>query len=181
MSFPRPKAKVRGCNQARETQFADFFIPNSSFFLVWIRRSFASRRILVERRQNWQGRGQYKEPAAPEPMADVELPEGWVWTRFEQLADGSKHAIKAGPFGSSLKKSFYTPSGFKITGHRQPVATHFTLAPEEMSGDRGAFFVIYRARVPAGSGAVRRLDADTGELKRMYVDPAFSVGQRLRL
>ncbi len=78
-------------------------------------------RILTERRQNWQGRGQYKEPAAPEPMADVKLPEGWVWTGFEQLADGAKHSIKAGPFGSSLKKSFYTPSGFKIYGQEQVI------------------------------------------------------------
>jgi type I restriction enzyme S subunit len=79
------------------------------------------QRILAERRRNWTGRGKYKEPAAPEPLADVELPEGWVWTGFEQLADGTKNAIKAGPFGSSLKKSFYTPSGFKIYGQEQVI------------------------------------------------------------
>ena len=78
-------------------------------------------RILTERRQNWQGRGQYKEPAVPEPMADVVLPEGWIWTGFEQLADGTKNAIKAGPFGSSLKKSYYTLSGFKIYGQEQVI------------------------------------------------------------
>jgi type I restriction enzyme S subunit len=49
------------------------------------------------------------------------LPEGWVWTGFEQLADGTKNAIKAGPFGSSLKKSFYTPRGFKIYGQEQVI------------------------------------------------------------
>jgi len=78
-------------------------------------------RILTERRQNWQGRGKYKEPVAPEPMADVELPDGWAWTGFEQLADGTKNAIKAGPFGSSLKKSFYTPNGFRIYGQEQVI------------------------------------------------------------
>jgi type I restriction enzyme S subunit len=78
-------------------------------------------RILSERRRNWEGRAKYKEPVAPEPLADVELPEGWVWTGFEQLADGTKNAIKAGPFGSSLKKSFYTPSGFKIYGQEQVI------------------------------------------------------------
>ena|ERR1017187_8418252 len=64
----------------------------------------------------------------------------------------------------------------------EPGATHFTLAPEEVSGNRGAFLVIYRAGVPVGCGAVRRLDEDTGELKRMYVDPAFrgqGFGHRL--
>jgi GNAT superfamily N-acetyltransferase len=68
------------------------------------------------------------------------------------------------------------------TAYPEPGATHFTLAPEEVSGDRGAFLVLYRAGVPVGCGAIRRLDAVTGELKRMYVDPAFrgqGLGHRL--
>jgi type I restriction enzyme S subunit len=44
------------------------------------------KRILAERRQHWTGRGQYKEPAAPEPLADVELPDGWTWATVEQLS-----------------------------------------------------------------------------------------------
>ncbi len=79
------------------------------------------KRILEERRKNWSGRGKYKEPSAPEPLADLELPKGWVWTGIEQLSTGSKNAIKAGPFGSSLKKSFYVPSGFKIYGQEQVI------------------------------------------------------------
>jgi type I restriction enzyme S subunit len=54
-------------------------------------------------------------------LADVILPAGWTWAGFEQLANGMKNAIKAGPFGSSLKKSFYTPSGFKIYGQEQVI------------------------------------------------------------
>ncbi len=42
-------------------------------------------RILTERRQNWQGRGEYKEPAAPDTTELTPLPEGWVWTNIEQL------------------------------------------------------------------------------------------------
>jgi len=64
----------------------------------------------------------------------------------------------------------------------EPGATHFTLAPEEVSGDRGAFLVIYLAGVPVACGAVRRLDGFIGELKRMYVDPAYRglcLGHRL--
>jgi type I restriction enzyme S subunit len=79
------------------------------------------QRILKERREKWNGKGKYKEPKAPEPLLNVDLPEGWTWTGFEQLADGSKHAIKAGPFGSSLKKSVYTSSGFKIYGQEQVI------------------------------------------------------------
>lgn len=42
-------------------------------------------RILQTRRENWQGRGQYKEPAAPDTSDLPELPQGWVWVNTEQL------------------------------------------------------------------------------------------------
>jgi len=43
------------------------------------------RRILAERRQNWQGRGQFKEPAAPDAAKLPPLPAGWMWATVEQL------------------------------------------------------------------------------------------------
>jgi len=42
-------------------------------------------RMLTERRQNWRGRGQYKEPAAPDLANLPQLAEGWTWARLEQL------------------------------------------------------------------------------------------------
>ncbi|HMM46133.1 MAG TPA: restriction endonuclease subunit S [Candidatus Macondimonas sp.] len=42
-------------------------------------------RILQTRRQTWQGRGKYQEPAAPDTTNLPELPEGWVWATLEQL------------------------------------------------------------------------------------------------
>jgi type I restriction enzyme S subunit len=44
-------------------------------------------RILTERRQNWQGRGKYKEPAAPDTTNLPSLPEGWTWTSIASLAE----------------------------------------------------------------------------------------------
>ena len=64
----------------------------------------------------------------------------------------------------------------------EPGATHFGLDEAEVSGDRGAFLVAWLDGEPVGCGAVRLLDADTGELKRMYVSPAargHGVGRRL--
>jgi putative acetyltransferase len=64
----------------------------------------------------------------------------------------------------------------------EPGANHFTLDPEETARGRGAFLVVYRGDVPVGCGAVRLLDAETGELKRMYVSPAErgrGLGRRL--
>jgi type I restriction enzyme S subunit len=42
------------------------------------------KRILAERRAKWNGRGEYKEPAA-DPSNLPELPTGWCWVRLEQL------------------------------------------------------------------------------------------------
>jgi type I restriction enzyme S subunit len=43
-------------------------------------------RILKERREKWNGRGKYKEPILPDASKLLELPEGWVWTTWEQLS-----------------------------------------------------------------------------------------------
>ncbi|MBW8364759.1 MAG: DEAD/DEAH box helicase family protein [Rhizobium sp.] len=45
------------------------------------------QRILEARRSQWQGKGKYKEPAAPDTTDLPELPEGWVWASAPQLAE----------------------------------------------------------------------------------------------
>lgn len=50
-------------------------------------------------------------------------------------------------------------------------ANHFALDAEEVAPGRGAFLVAHQGTTPVGCGAVRLLDAATGELKRMYVAP----------
>jgi type I restriction enzyme S subunit len=44
------------------------------------------QRILEVRRSQWSGRGKYKEPVAPS-VECRELPEGWVWSSMDQLAE----------------------------------------------------------------------------------------------
>lgn len=64
----------------------------------------------------------------------------------------------------------------------EPGANHFGLDPAEVAPGRGAFLVVYRDGAPVGCGAVRTLDGETGELKRMYVSPAArgtGIGRRL--
>ena len=50
-----------------------------------------------------------------------ELPEGWKWVTIADLAENNKHALKAGPFGSALKKEFYVETGYKIYGQEQVI------------------------------------------------------------
>ena len=79
------------------------------------------QRILATRRSQWQGKGKYKEPAAPDTTDLPELPAGWTWCGFEQVSVADKHALKAGPFGSALKKELYIESGYKIYGQEQVI------------------------------------------------------------
>ena len=42
-------------------------------------------RILKERREKWDGKGKYKEPAAPDIDGLFDLPEGWRWIALDQI------------------------------------------------------------------------------------------------
>lgn len=55
------------------------------------------QRILTERREKWNGRGKYKEPAAPDVANLPELPEGWVWAKIEQLMFLLRNGISTKP------------------------------------------------------------------------------------
>jgi type I restriction enzyme S subunit len=44
-------------------------------------------RILTERRKNWLGRGQFREPATFDASRASELPNGWAWTNIGQLGE----------------------------------------------------------------------------------------------
>ena len=63
-----------------------------------------------------------------------------------------------------------------------PKVRHFQLDLDEVAPGRGAFVVARRDGQPIGCGAIRRIDASTGELKRMYVAPesrGLGVGKLL--
>lgn len=54
------------------------------------------------------------------PLGDI--PESWEVVKLENLGNGNRPVIKAGPFGSSLKKEFYVEKGYKIYGQEQVIA-----------------------------------------------------------
>jgi len=61
-------------------------------------------------------------------------------------------------------------------------ADEFRSDPARAAAERGAFLVAHLDGAPVGCGAVRALDDDTAELKRMYVAPAArgtGLGRRL--
>ena len=61
-------------------------------------------------------------------------------------------------------------------------ANHFRLDADEVAQGRGAFFIAYVVDRPLACGAIRLLDADTAEIKRMYVEPStrgLGLGRRV--
>lgn len=56
--------------------------------------------------------------------------------------------------------------------------------PGDYAGNRGALFIARQGREAAGCIGLRPFDADTGEIKRLYVRPAFrgtGLGKNLAL
>ena len=45
------------------------------------------RRVLVDRKRNWAGKGKYVEPAMPDLGSLPALPEGWIWATAEAVCD----------------------------------------------------------------------------------------------
>lgn len=60
------------------------------------------QQILGERRSRWNGRGTFKEPAAPIGYGGS-LPEGWAWSSIDQLAD-----VGTGATPSRRDSAFWT-------------------------------------------------------------------------
>lgn len=51
-----------------------------------------------------------------------EVPEGWNQSSLAALGSGDRPAVKAGPFGSALKKEYYTDRGYRVYGQEQVLA-----------------------------------------------------------
>ena len=53
-------------------------------------------------------------------------PKGWDMPLIEEVVANEKNALKAGPFGSALKKEYYVSSGYKIYGQEQVISGDHT-------------------------------------------------------
>jgi type I restriction enzyme S subunit len=62
-------------------------------------------RILKERREKWNGKGKYKEPAVPDTSGLPELPEGWIWTKMNVVCNKIQDGTHFSP-----KKQFDKPA-----------------------------------------------------------------------
>ncbi len=56
----------------------------------------------------------------------IKIDPDWEMVKLEDLLSNEKYSIKAGPFGSSLKKEFYVKEGYKIYGQEQVIKGDFS-------------------------------------------------------
>lgn len=99
------------------------------------------------------------------------------------MASERSVVIRAEQLSSAVASALIERLNAELSGRYPEVgATHFRLDSEEVAPGVGAFVVAYAGDAPVGCGAVRGLDANTAELKRMYVVPEarrLGVGRAL--
>lgn len=52
------------------------------------------------------------------------IPENWIVSSLESVIGNKKNSLKRGPWGSSLKKSFFVKSGFKVYQQQNAIYTN---------------------------------------------------------
>jgi type I restriction enzyme S subunit len=55
------------------------------------------------------------------------IPENWAWSHITEVITNDKYAIKRGPFGSSIRKSFFVSSGYKVYEQQHAINEDFSL------------------------------------------------------
>ena len=66
----------------------------------------------------------------------VTNPKAWDMPLIEDVVANEKNALKAGPFGSSLKKEYYVSSGYKIYGQEQVISGDHTFGDYYIDEER---------------------------------------------
>jgi type I restriction enzyme, S subunit len=128
-------------------------------------------RILTERRQNWQGRGQYKEPAAPDTAKLSPLPEGYTWASFGQIC-----RVQG---GFAFKSTDYVKEGVplvrisNLVNGRVQVSQDTVFLPHDFATANPAFVLRKGDVLIAMSGAT------TGKMATMEEDIPALLNQRV--
>ncbi|MDP3473256.1 MAG: restriction endonuclease subunit S [Algoriphagus sp.] len=72
-----------------------------------------------------------------EEKADLEIiDKSWALIRFIDLIKYEEDAIKRGPFGSAIKKSFFVPSGYKVYEQQHAISDDATLGKYYISEEK---------------------------------------------
>ncbi len=76
------------------------------------------------------------------------IPEEWEVVDITKYTKDTDNAIKPGPFGSSIKKEFYTKNGYKVYGQEQVIANNPFVGDYYI--DKKRYNSLYNFRVESG-------------------------------
>lgn len=77
--------------------------------------------LISQRKESIRLLDEFLKSTFLEMFLSKEKRTNWDFTELKNTVEKNKHSIKAGPFGSSLKKEFYVESGYKIYGQEQVI------------------------------------------------------------
>lgn len=63
-------------------------------------------------------------------------PKGWEWAFIPQVISNEKYSIKRGPFGSSVQKSHFVPTGYKVYEQQHAINDDFSLGRYYLNEDK---------------------------------------------
>lgn len=95
------------------------------------------------------------------------------------MSEAEPLTIAPAPLGGAEAQALIAALNAEIaTRYPDPVDQFFSLAEDEVGPGRGVFLIARAGGLAVGCGALRRLDEESAEIKRMYVAPA-ARGRRL--
>ena len=91
---------------------------------------------------------------------------------MSEQSDATQVIVQRADILSPTARSLIEALNAELLGrYPEEGACHFQLDASEVAEGHGAFLIAFRSAQPVGCGAVRRIETDTGEVKRMYVVP----------
>ena len=111
----------------------------------------------------------------PDLPAETIVPVAEVWPKVHRwLSDSDGLEIRPAALASPDTASLIAALNRELSSmYPEPGATHFRLDESEVTGERGVFLLAHLAGEPAGCGAIRVVDEESAEVKRMFVAPRW--------
>jgi len=105
------------------------------------------------------------------------IPEVWGIATLSEIAKNERNAIKRGPFGSAIKKSFFVPTGYKVYEQKNVIYNDFKRGSYYISDEK--FYELESFKVKAGdilmscSGTVGKLSIVPSDFEEGIINQAL--------
>jgi type I restriction enzyme S subunit len=105
------------------------------------------------------------------------LPKDWLLLTIPNIVAKEKNSIKRGPFGSSIRKEFFAPSGYKVYEQKNVIYNNFNLGNYYIEEDK--FLQLKDFELKSGdvvitcSGTIGKIAIAPADLKKGIINQAL--------